>query len=202
MCHWFSRHLRRTNQRQAPAWGADFPSLQKFPTRAAPSCGPKTDRTCQPPAVAFLEAGRLFHNLIQLPQFNSVVCASTKPSVSSKPAPPLRGELLLGKINKQALSHDKQVSALSREPMCGFWGATALGSHFHVASQEALGMVPSWSPLSKVQRVPVLLTESGRPRGLVSWGQMAEGKERATSWGEACAAPAPIPGKKAGAPLE
>lgn len=59
-------------------------------------------------------------------------------------------------------------------------GAAALGNYFHVASEEALGMVTSWSPLGKIQRAPCLLD---RLRRTQRPGGMGAGSRRA---GKSC----------------
>lgn len=100
---------------------------------------------------------------------------STKPNVGSKPPLPSLGNPCLGRLTDRP-------SAMINKPYhvspCVARGAAALGNYFHVTSEEALGMVTSWSPLGKVQRAPCLLDRPRRaPRpGGMGAGSGGEGK--------------------------
>lgn len=62
--------------------GLVFPPPQGPPHMKHPTMFQKATVTYQPPDLAFLEPGPLFHNPIELPQFKNVICISTKPNVS------------------------------------------------------------------------------------------------------------------------
>lgn len=125
--------------------------------------------------------------------------------MSAKSHPSFLGKPLPGKINQQALGHDKQSSErLSREPMCGSWGAVALG-YFHVAAVEASwGMEMSWSALGQVQSLLSLCCRRKIQRPWVGMGVVGRGEGRPVPWGEASvglgeAVVCSLLGKKAGA---